>query len=604
MDNNDREWPAGMGAVLGEDGVLFRVWAPNATSVHVAGSFNDWADSAHPLSAEGDGYWAGLIENAKAGDQYKYVLRQGEEQWMRIDPYAREVTNSVGNAVIYDNHFDWGEDGFEIPAWNTLVIYEMHIGTFHDDDTNDDRPSTFADACKQLPYLQALGINAIELMPPMEFPGARSWGYNPSCIFAIESDYGGPTAFKAFVKAAHEHGIAVLLDVVYNHFGPSDLDLWQFDGWRENEMGGIYFYNDHRAQTPWGATRPDYGRGEVRQFLRDNALMWLAEYRVDGLRWDSTLYMRNINGNAHSPASDIPEAWTLMQWINGEIKARFPGKISIAEDLVQNPWLTKPPAEGGAGFDAQWDSAFVHPVRTALLALDDEFRDLDAVAAAITYRYNVDAFERVIYTESHDEVANGRARVAEEITPGEADSWFAKKRSTLGAALVLTAPGIPMLFQGQELLEDRWFQDSHPVDWSKLERHGGIHQLYQDLIHLRRNLTGTTAGLCGQQVQVYHLDHANKILAYLRWDGEQPADGVVVVVNFANRAQTEYTIGLPSEGRWQVRLNSDASHYDEGFSNHGVAAVTAQTPGMDNLPCSGTLAIGPYTALILSKDPA
>lgn len=604
MSNGTGQLPPGMGAVLTENGVLFRVWAPNATAVGVKGSFNEWSDTAHTLYAEGNGYWAGVVEAAKGGDEYKFVIQNGEYTYTRIDPYAREVTNSVGNAVIPAEPFDWGDEQFVMPGWNTLVIYEMHIGTFHDEDLEDGKPSTFYAAAKQLPYLQALGINAIELMPPMEFPGAYSWGYNPSHIFAVESDYGGPRALKEFVKAAHDHGIAVLMDVVYNHLGPSDLDLWQFDGWQENGQGGIYFYNDWRAQTPWGATRPDYGRGEVRQFLRDNAMMWFEEYHVDGLRWDSTLYMRTVNGNAGDPGNELAEAWTLMQWINGEIKARFPGKISIAEDLVQNPWVTKAQAEGGADFDAQWDSAFVHPVRSALITPDDGSRNLDDVATAITKRYNDDAFDRVIFTESHDEVANGRARVAEEIMPGAADSWFAKKRSTLGAILVFTSPGIPMLFQGQELLEDQWFQDGDPLDWTRLEKYAGVHQLYQDLISLRRNLSGTTVGLCGQHVQVYHVDHEHKVLAYVRWDGEARQDGVVVVLNLANQSYTNYTIGLPDEGTWQVRFNSDAKVYDAEFGNDGVPAIIAQGPGMNDMPCSGTFDIGPYAGLILSKDAA
>ena len=203
----------------------------------------------------------------------------------RIDPYARKVTNSTGNGIIYDPQaFDWGDDTFTIASWNELIIYEMHIGTFHVKEKG--HPGTLDSAIEKLPYLRELGINAVEVMPIMEFSGDFSWGYNPSHPFAVESIYGGPDAFKRFVKAAHEHGIAVIVDVVYNHFGPSDLDLWQFDGWSENEKGGIYFYNDRRSSTPWGETRPDYGRGEVRQYLRDNALMWFEEYHADGLRWD------------------------------------------------------------------------------------------------------------------------------------------------------------------------------------------------------------------------------------------------------------------------------------------------------------------------------
>jgi 1,4-alpha-glucan branching enzyme len=225
--------------------------------------------------------------------------------------------------------------------------------------------------------------------------------------------------------------------------------------------------------------------------------MWLEEYRVDGLRWDMTAYIRNIFGNDNESDPDLPAGWDLMRWVNDELNNQAPGKISIAEDLKSNPWLTKDTGAGGAGFDAQWAADFIHPVRQVLIVTDDQQRDIYAVGNAINHRYNDDAFERVIYTESHDEVANGRARLPEDIHPGSADSWYAKKRSTLGAALVFTSPGIPMLFQGQEFLEDEWFRDQDPIDWSKREKFAGILELYRDLITLRRNKYGFTTGWRG-----------------------------------------------------------------------------------------------------------
>jgi 1,4-alpha-glucan branching enzyme len=590
---------SGMGAIPYDSGTTFRVWAPNAERVAVAGTFNDWSADATPLASESNGYWSADVHGAAAGAEYKYVLTGGGQALWRLDPYAREVTGSAGNSVVYRSEFDWGAEQFAMPPWHELVIYELHVGTFND--TPGGQPGNLNGAIARLPYLRELGVNAIELMPPMEFAGGFSWGYNPAYPFAIEHDYGGPDGFKAFVTAAHAQGIAVIFDVVYNHFGPSDLSIWQFDGWSENGKGGIYFYNDWRSTTPWGDTRPDYGRGEVRQYIRDNALLWLDRFRADGLRWDATAYIRNVYG-VDDPAGDIAEGWSLMQWINGEIAGRSPWKISIAEDLRGNDWITRSVGAGGAGFNTQWDGGFVHRVRQAIVAQDDGARSMYAVRDAIVHRYGADAFARVIYTESHDEVANGRKRVPEEIWPGNAGSWFSKKRSTLGAALALTSPGIPMIFQGQEFLEDQWFHDDDPLDWSKLERYHGIQQLYRDLIRLRRNWYDTTRGLRGQNVRVYHVNDADKLIAFHRWDAGGSRDDVIVVLNMANRAYESYTIGFPRAGLWRVRLNSDWAGYDAEFGSYDSYDTAAGPDGRDTMPYSGNVRIGPYSVIILSQD--
>jgi 1,4-alpha-glucan branching enzyme len=596
---------SGMGAIPSAKGVTFRVWAPHAEKVYVTGTFNDWSKTSTPLAREENGYWSTDVSEAKVGDEYRYLIHTPTD-WnlpplSRIDPYARKVTNSIGNGVIYDpKAFDWGDDTFHIASWNEIVIYEMHIGTFNVKE--EGQPGTLDSAIEKLPYLNNLGINAVEVMPVMEFSGDFSWGYNPAHPFAVESIYGGPDALKRFVKAAHEQGIAVIVDVVYNHLGPSDLALWQFDGWSENDKGGIYFYNDRRSSTPWGETRPDYGRGEVRQYLLDHALMWLEDYHADGLRWDAITYIKNIVGSDSSPANEIPDGWSLMQWINHEIQQRFPGKIGIAEDMKVNAWVTQSTGAGGAGFNAQWDSEFVNPVRQSIIARDDGLRDVDAVCRAIGYQYDKDVFRRVIFTESHDEIANGRARVPEEIWPGRVDSWFSKKRSTLGSALVLTSPGVPMLFQGQELLEDRWFQDKVPIDWTRIEDEGGILKMYRDLIALRRNLSGMTRGLCGQNFQIYHVDHEAKLIAFHRWDVLGPHDSVVVVVNMANQNRDGYVIGFPRAGFWKTRFNSDSYNYGPNFANHPTPDVEVHEKGNDGLPCSGEIGIGPYTVVIFSQD--
>jgi 1,4-alpha-glucan branching enzyme len=589
----------GMGAIPHEKGVAFRVWAPHAAAVSVIGTFNDWDKARNPMTRECDnGYWYADVPEAKIGSEYRYHLQTPGGALSRIDPYAREVTNSVGNAVVHDPHFDWEEQYFPSPKWNEMVIYELHVGTFNDEDPEHKAPAKFESIVRRFDHLKKLGVNCLQIMPVAEFAGDRSWGYNPAHIFAVESAYGGPKAFKEFIKAAHKNGFAVILDVVYNHFGPSDLDLWRFDGWSENDGGGIYFYQDWRRNTPWGDTRPDYGRPEVRQFIRDNALMWLEDYHIDGLRMDMTLYIRSVRADGEP---NLAEGWSLLQWINGEIRGKHPNTLTIAEDLQHNDWVTKGVGEGGAGFGSQWDDHFVHPLREAVVVPNDEQRSMSAVARAIEHRYNGDAFQRVIYSESHDEVANGKARVPHEIDPNDSEGWFAQKRSTLAAALVFTSPGIPMLFQGQELLEGEWFRDTVPLDWDKRDEFRGIVRLYRDLIHLRLNRSGVTRGLCGQHCQVFRVDEEKKVIGFRRWMEGGPKDETVIVANFSCKPLENLPIGFSSKGAWKLQLNSDWKGYSSAFGGYPSADAKAEPGECDGLPCRAHINIGPYSVLVFSQ---
>jgi 1,4-alpha-glucan branching enzyme len=225
------------------------------------------------------------------------------------------------------------------------------------------------------------------------------------------------------------------------------------------------------------------------------------------------------------------------------------------------------------------------------------------VRDVIYHRYNTSAFERVVYTESHDEGAasNGKRRLPDDIWPGHADSWVAKKRSTLGAALALTAPGIPMICQGQEILTWIPFGDQR-LDWGHYDRFRGIWQLYADLAHLRRNWFDNTRGLRGPNVNVFHANDYDKLIAFHRWENGGSRDDVVIVMNFANRSYASYAIGFPRPGPWKVRFNSDWNGYSSDFANTLGYDTTANGPGMDGLSYQGNVGIGPYTALILSQD--
>ncbi|MCK8497435.1 alpha-amylase family glycosyl hydrolase [Myxococcus fulvus] len=586
----------GMGATIYSGGVTFRTWAPLAQKVFVAGDFSGWGWIE--LGGEGNGNFSGDVAGAVKGQKYKFVTRNqwGSDAW-RADPRSAWQENSTGASIIYDHgEYWWNAQQFSTPGFNEMVIYEMHVGTFHD--SPGWGPGNWTSAIAKLGYLQGLGINMVKVMPAYEFAGDFSWGYNVAFPFAPESAYGSPNDMKRFVDEAHMRGIGVIFDVVHNHWGPSDLPMWCFSGNCLNN-GGEYFFDDGRKVTPWGNTRPDYGRAEVRAYIRDSMMNLLDNFRGDGLRWDATKYMRTIDGTG-----DIPSAWQVFRSVNNEINARSGYKISIAEDFGGGNSITDNASgdfAGGAGFDAQWSAEFVHPIRAAVIEQNDANRNMGAVAAAIGQSFSGRTHARIIYSESHDEVANGHSRVPEEIWPGNAGSWASKKRSTLAAGITMTSPGIPMIFQGQEILENGFFSDQDPVDWQKLTDFGGIHNLYRDLIRLRRNWNNNTRGLRGGGLNVHHINNTNKVIAYHRWENGGPGDDVIVVANFSSTTFNSYNIGFPRTGTWYLRFNSDWNGYSGDFGNTPSANTTAYSGGKDGMGNNASFAIGPYSLLIFSQ---
>lgn len=580
-----------VGAVLRRDGVSFRVWAPFASTVAVAGSFNDWQHL--PMTSEGDGYWSVDVPGAQAGQEYRYAITNGEQNLWKNDPRALQVTTSAGNSVVVDKHFAWTDQNFKPVELEKQVVYEMHVGTFFRPDPST--IGTFEDIIAKLDYLQHLGVTTIELMPISTMSPQREWwGYTPMYIYTVESQYGGRYKFHEFVNAAHGRGMSVILDVVYNHLGPSDLDIWQFDGWSQDGKGGIYFYNDWRSKTPWGDTRPDYGRPEVQDYILDNVRMWLYDSHVDGLRVDSTIFIRNATGLNDAPDTDLADGWRVLQQINEVARKLNPAALTVGEDVGANHYITKPTSDGGAGFAAQWEVQFPQALREALWTSDPAQINLAGLLGELSRRYNDDVLQRVVYVDSHDSAANGSARLNEVIAPGKSDQQFARQQALLAAALLLTAPGIPMLLQGQEFMMGGNFNDWEGLEWKRAEAHKGIVNAYRDLIALRRNTSGLSAGLAGRGMNLFHVDETNKVIAYHRWDKNGSKDDVVVVVNFGSHAYTNYSMSFPHNGTWHVRFCSSAKKYSPDFAGIHVPDVTAQSG-------TGTFVLPPSTALILSQ---
>jgi 1,4-alpha-glucan branching enzyme len=589
-------------------GVTFRVWAPYATNVYLPGQFNGWSTTTTHLTQEmtnglPDGVWSLDLAGVTNYSQYKYYFTGATNPYAfnhyKNDPRARMVTQagSGGNSIVYNpNAFNWAGDNFTNPALNDLFVYELHIGTFYDPRSGQSLPGRFIDATNKLDYLKSLGVSAIDVMPIGEFSGNSNWGYDTAQQFAADNyAYGGPDGFKALVQACHARGIAVLLDVVHNHYGIDALDMWNFDGFSGTNSvggGGIYFYQSNTALqiTPYGDTRPNFASNQVDSLIQDSFTMWLNECHVDGFRWDDPYTMTHDNNGNY-----ISTAGNLIQGINNTMHTNYnTGKISIAED-VYDSW----------GYDSSWDTGYPYSFTPVLTNVVDASRNMSTIANDIQYNVSYGgtaSSARVQYLESHDVVGdlNGstHVRVVTGIDPVTPNSYRARKLSTLGAVVTLTAPGIPMIFQGEEMLENQQFDSSRPVDWSKTITYTNIVKLYRDLIGARRNLKGYTPGLEGDQCSILQQDNTSKLVAFHRWKSTNSSQDAVVIANFANVNYSSYNLTFPSAGAWYVHFNSDSTNYGSDFGNNGSTAVTASgSPAMANV------AIGPYSALILSQTP-
>ena len=325
--------------------------------------------------------------------------------------------------------------------------------------------------------------------------------------------------------------------------------------------------------------------------LRDNALLWIEKYHCDGLRLDATSYIRYEGGGLGEDTA-IEEGNQMMREINAELQEKYPHVLTIAEDLKGDDFVTDRLESGGIGYGSQWEMEFVHPVRETLIDTHDDSRDLQKIVDALSHSYSGDVFKRVIYTESHDEVANGKARVPEEIQPGDAESGFSKKRALLGIVLTLTAPGIPMLFQGQEFIEDEYFQDTKELDWEKQERHQGITELVSQIIKLRTGQIEGGSGLRTQELEIVHFNPETKILAYTR------GGDVLVILNFSNTDYEDYGIGIEEGADWKLFANSVAKKYDKDLSDLTVEDIKTEDTSTDDKPWTGKVNLPSYTALI------
>lgn len=607
-------YPAG-GPYLGTS---FRVWAPHASAVHVSGDFNNWSNTASPLVNENyNGFWCADVAGATIKQQYLYVIDSpGFGTVTRRDPNSRVVTAANnGKSIIYDpTVFAWHDKSFARPPLNKLAIYEMDIVAFN---ATQQSSGTFQSAIAQLSQISSLGFNAVELLPVTQFNGVHGNPYGPTDQDAIDNPYEGPDGLKAFVDACHQQGLAVIMDVVHNHWGPFQIPTFQFDGWTDsNHPGGIYFYDSvvatgDRYDSPYGP-RPDFSNPVANYYITSQIGMWFNEYHADGLRWDSVSNIYNAWGgglgkNPHTgkPGVFLPDGINLLRNTNTSVSKNWPGAFLIAEDLSLNAKMglvTTPISGGGLGFDSQWNATLAYFLRKDFPS--GNAINLSDVVSGMTSTFNGDYLQSIAYVESHNELTKANSRLYQLVDPQNPTSRTARKKAALAASILFTSPQVPMIYQGDEFLDPSWLDNKTPLNWQNAQTWSGIRALYGALVGLRVNAAGTSAGLSDPDLNIYQKDKTSNVLVYDRYNQANPGqDDVIVVANLSGSVLSDYQIGLPYGGTWQFLYNSDSTSYSSDFGNIGpVGSITAVNVPFGGQPYSATVPIGDYSVLIFSRN--
>lgn len=654
QDHVDDSTPSGAAMVAG--GATFRVWAPEAHEVHVVTGDLPAALAAGPswqpkqedrLVKRSDGTWAGFVPGLADGAAYRFWVKGEAGAGFKRDPYARELGTYPPfpncDCLLRDpGTYPWHDAGFARPGTPELVIYQLHVGSFHATDAQGqdrrlERRGTFLDVLFRLDQLHALGATALQLLPVQEYPSEFSMGYNGTDYFSPETDYQvedaeelrrclaeanrhlsahgkpalteaelapGPNQLKCLIDICHLKGMAVILDLVFNHAGGGfdDQSLYFFDRKRFTSNNDSLYFTDRG----WaGGLIFAYHKAEVRRFLIDNALFWLNEYHADGIRYDEVSVIDNHGG------------WLFAQELAAAVRATEPRSIQIAEYWNDWRWLAVTPPPGGMGFDAALSDRMRDSVRKAVREASFGGSgpvDMTGIAASLGAPPNFPSpLDAVQCLENHDVVYENRPphdwqpRLPRLADGNDARSWWARSRARAAAGLLLTAPGIPMLFMGQEVLEEQNWSDNPRLSpdtlilWDKVAgdpvRRNHL-AFTRDLLALRRGQEALKWG----PVRVTHVHDENRILAFHRWI-EGSGHDVMVVASLRDATFHGYDIGFPSPGRWREVFNSD---FYDGLPNPDVAgnggAVDVRGPPMHGFACSAPLIIPANAILVFARD--
>ncbi len=589
----------------GKNGYIFRVWAPHAQGVSVTGDWNFWNPDDLPMTYLEYGVWEAFSVYAKEGDAYKFCVRRANGSTVyKSDPYGFRTCAlpDTSNRVCTLEGFEWNDTAYRRQQAkrhlldSPMNIYEMHFGSWRrKPDGSCYRYDELAD--ELIPYLLDMGYTHVELMPITEYPYDPSWGYQVTGYYAPTARYGSPQQFMTFVDKCHRAGIGVLLDWVPAHFPKDENGLYEFDGTCCYELSDPMM-NEH---PDWSTRIFDFGKGEVQSFLISNAVYWLEQYHVDGLRVDavaSMLYLdygrRDFRPNKFGGRENL-EAIAFLRKLNRAVFSVRRNAITAAEESTAFPMVTKPDYDGGLGFLFKWNMGWMNDM-LQYMSLDPLWRkgSHNDLTFSMTYAYS----ENFILPLSHDEVVHGKGSLINKM-PGEYDAKFQNLRAFYG--FMMAHPGKKLSFMGNEFAQFIEWRHYEQLEWMLLDydRHRQMHDWVRDLNHfyLDHSCMWNNDSDWNGFRWISADDNANSVVAFRRID--RRGRELICICNFCPVLREHYRLGLPKPGQYEPVLSSDDLKY--GGSGTELLTVTAEREPMHGLQYSGEFTLAPLSAMFYQR---
>jgi 1,4-alpha-glucan branching enzyme len=592
----------------GVKGTYFAVWAPSAKAISVVGDFNAWNQETHTLNVRWDssGIWEGFIPNIGHGEKYKYKIQShNQDIWTeKADPFAKLCEHPPKTAsLVWSKEYDWKDtnwmgyrkekNGLDRP----YSVYEVHLGSWKRNAEGNFLTYTEL-AVDLVDYIKEMGYTHVEFMPIMEYPYDPSWGYQLTGYFAPTSRFGTPEDFKFLVDAFHQNDIGVILDWVPSHFPEDAHGLGFFDG------SNLYEHPDRRKgyHQDWKSLIFNYGRNEVRAFLISNALFWLEQFHVDGLRVDAVASMLYLDYSREDGEWEPNEygnnenldAISFIRELNQEVYSSFEGVQTIAEESTAFSGVSKSIDHGGLGFGMKWMMGWMHDT-LEYFQKEPIYRKhhQNDLTFSMTYAFT----ENFMLPFSHDEVVYGKQSLVYRM-PGDEWHRFANLRLLFG--YMFTHPGTKLMFMGGEFGQTAEWNFQQSLDWHLLDYdgHAGVQQFVKDLNHTYKNYPALYEKQFSQEgfQWIDYGDHENSVLTYVR-KGHDEKNDLIVACNFTPILRENYRIGNPKKGKLKEILNSDAKKY--GGSGHENPNIKSSTKEWHGYKKSVEITIPPLGIVIL-----